>query len=65
MGMLMTYTCDKCGLSGSVSARCDCGFVVYTETRYCPQCQILEDVATEWRNFTGQPSLSGFLCAEA
>lgn len=48
MGARLTFTCGRCGLSGVVSGRPDRGFVLRTDTRYCPQCQTLFDAAISW-----------------
>jgi RNA polymerase subunit RPABC4/transcription elongation factor Spt4 len=53
MGMRMAFRCDTCGLSASVSGGPDCGFLVHTDTRYCPSCRALFDVVVSWTNFEG------------
>lgn len=45
MGCRRPYRCDSCGLRATVSGGKDIGFYVETETRYCPDCQALDDVA--------------------
>jgi ssDNA-binding Zn-finger/Zn-ribbon topoisomerase 1 len=51
MGMRREFGCDTCGLSATVSGGPDCGFLVRTDTRYCPSCRILFDAILSWTNF--------------
>ena len=48
MGMSCEFVCDKCGVGGTAGGRPDCGFLEYTDTRYCRACCKLFDVATAW-----------------
>ncbi len=46
MGQRRHFHCEGCHMTATVSGGPDRGMTVFTETRYCPQCEALHDVTT-------------------
>lgn len=45
VGQNRRFHCEGCHLTAAVSGGPDRGMMVYTETKYCPHCQMLSDIA--------------------
>ena len=45
MGHLHGFICTKCGLTALVSGEEDCGFFCNTQTVWCVECNLLQDVS--------------------